>query len=133
MTKSVSFWVSEDELVFLSNAVGEAWVAVRANATKFKARTLITYERASEVRNVLQGTSREPEQSPSEITSDKREEKTRHVSVGFDDLRFLCVATGITLDEVEEWEFQTRTGITPEEARTLLYWLRATLDAAEKE
>ena len=44
------------------------------------------------------------------------------------ELGFLCNAINESLNAIEEWEFQTRTGWSPEEARKLLEKFRTLLD-----
>jgi hypothetical protein len=123
---ATSVWLSSKDLAFLSNAIGEALEAAK-NESEFKLRTGASYERASEIRADVKSVLGKLEKRPSPIIDSRDDVKKIQLPIGFDDLRFLCTAVSVTLAEVEEWEFNTRTGGTPEEARTVLAYLQKTL------
>jgi hypothetical protein len=53
-------------------------------------------------------------------------EKKFVIALSRDELQFLCSSINETLDleAVKDWEFQTRTGSTPEEAKEILVKLK---------
>lgn len=56
------------------------------------------------------------------------------VTIAFapNELAFFCSAINESLEAVEEWEFQTRTGETRERAAEMLAQLRTMLNEAER-
>jgi hypothetical protein len=133
MSRNISVWLSETELVFLHNSVGEAWEAARINEKEFKARTGETYARAREVRAKLKVLLLEFDQQPSPINGETPDMRKINVTMSVNEVRLLWRVAEVTLAAIEPWELQTRTAATPEEATTVLNRLRATLGDAEKQ
>src|SRR5271154_2108018 len=128
MKEAVSLSLSRDDIAFLCNAISEAWEAAEANEREFKTRTGETYERAGEIRTHLKEILSTPKQWPSTIGVDDNEAKKLQLSVALHDLSFLYRTIKITLSEIEDWEFHTRTGKTPHEASMLLEYLHEVLN-----
>jgi hypothetical protein len=61
------------------------------------------------------------------VGSTKTIEKKFAVSLSRDELEFLCGSINETLEAVEDWEFQTRTGETPQRAKEILAKLKRIL------
>ncbi len=120
MGMGATLCLSRDDLAFLCNAISEAWEAVRGSEIEFYARTGEKYDRANQIRVRFERMLRECEQQLPISNDGKGPIKKLKTVIGLNDLRVLCSATRMTLGGIEAWEFQTRTGRTPEEAATLL-------------
>ena len=132
MKKTASVRLSSDDLGFLAGAINEALEAAK-NESKFKTLTGESYKRANEIHAHLGSVLDNLEQRPSTIIDSRGDVNKIQQPIALDDLRFLCAAVSIALAEVEGWEFQTRTGATPEKARSLLAYLQMTLKEASGE
>jgi hypothetical protein len=124
VNESITVSFSADDLAFLSNAIGETWEALGGDDEAFKQRTGRTPDDADKIRAGLKAGLR------GVATADGAETVT--ISILPQDLRFLCNACDVTLKAVEEWEFQTRTGSTVEEASNVLARIRKLLDAMNR-
>lgn len=114
-------------------AIREAWESLRGNEEEFKARTGVSYTRAREIRDevgsILDGS---PRRSSSVFWDESDRVRTIQVTLPVAQWEVLCKAAEVTLVGLDEWEFHTRTGVEPEEAREFVSRLRAALAEAEK-
>jgi hypothetical protein len=124
--RGISISLPAIDLGFLCSAIAEAWEAAKGGESEFLKRTADTHEFGAAVGSRLRAIERECRHEE-EPESDEEDER---ISVLFSlcEPKFLRNAIRETLDGVEEWEFQTRTGETLVHAKEILDQLVRMLD-----